>query len=71
LTLKNLKESKQKKTNPVSGKEIDPLFDGHLEKPLSKMTPKEKLDYLWLQIMFKWQIRNRVKVDKSKIVNGQ
>ncbi|MEO8211419.1 MAG: hypothetical protein ABI840_12745 [bacterium] len=53
-----------KKINPVNGKEIDPMFDGHLEKPLSKMTPKEKLDYLWMQMMFKWQIRNRVKAEK-------
>lgn len=38
---------------------IDPLFDGHLERPLSKMTPKEKLEYLWLQAVFKYSIRNR------------
>lgn len=40
-------------------KKPDPMFDGHLEKPLSKMTPKEKLDYLWLQIEFRYKIRNR------------
>jgi hypothetical protein len=61
-----LKKLNQKKINPVTGKEIDPMFDGHLEKPLSKMSPKEKLDYLWLQMMFKWQIRDRKKVDKSE-----
>lgn len=49
-----------KKINPVTKKEIDPMFDGHLEKPLSKMTPKEKLEYLWMMTEFKWQIRNRV-----------
>jgi len=55
-----------KKINPVNGKEIDPMFDGHPEKPLSKMTPKEKLDYLWLQMVFKWQIRNRIVVEKNR-----
>ncbi|HMQ67597.1 MAG TPA: hypothetical protein PKA90_00820 [Ignavibacteria bacterium] len=50
-----------KKINPVNGIEIDPMFDGHIEKPLSKMTPKEKLDYLWLQMMFKWTVENKVK----------
>jgi hypothetical protein len=50
-----------KSINPVTGKEIDPMFDGHIEKPLSSMTPREKIDYLWLQMMFKWKIRNRVK----------
>jgi hypothetical protein len=24
----------------------DPAFDGHLERPISKMSPEEKLDYL-------------------------
>jgi len=55
-----------KKINPVNGKEIDHMFDGHPEKPLSKMTPKEKLDYLWLQMVFKWQIRNRIVVEKNR-----
>lgn len=54
-----------KPINPVTGKEIDPLFDGHLEKPLSSMTPREKIDYLWLQMMFKWKIRNRTKLPKN------
>ena len=54
-----------KPINPVTGKEIDPMFDGHLEKPLSSMTPREKIDYLWLQMMFKWKIRNRVKSSGS------
>lgn len=55
-----------KKINPVNGMEIDPMFDGHIEKPLSKMTPKEKLDYIWLQMMFKWKIRNRKFLGKTK-----
>ncbi|MBL8007951.1 MAG: hypothetical protein JNJ56_10490 [Ignavibacteria bacterium] len=55
-----------KKINPVNNKEIDRMFDGHIEKPLSEMSPKEKLDYLWMQMMFKWQIRNRVIVSRKK-----
>ena len=43
----------------INSQKIDPLFDGHLEKPLSKMNPKEKLHYLWLQMEFKYSIRNR------------
>mgnify|MGYP003619736615 CR=1 FL=1 len=64
-----------KKINPVNGVEIDPLFDGHIEKPLSEMTPKEKLDYLWLQTLFIWMVRTKVKrVDeeiekKNSIIN--
>ena len=50
-----------KKINPVNGVEIDPMFDGHIEKPLSQMTPKEKLDYLWLQTVFNWKVRTKVK----------
>ena len=64
-----------KKINQVNGVEIDPLFDGHIEKPLSEMTPKEKLDYLWLQTLFIWMVRTKVKrVDeeiekKNSIIN--
>ncbi len=42
----DLKKPTAKKINPFNGKEIDEMFDGHLEKPLSKMTPREKVDYL-------------------------
>jgi hypothetical protein len=56
----------KKKINPVNGLEIDYMFDGHIEKPLSKMTPEEKLNYLWMQIEFKWAIRNAVKQTNSK-----
>lgn len=38
---------------------ISSLFNGHLEKPLSKMTPREKLDYLLLQMEFRYKIRNK------------
>jgi len=39
----------------------DPLFDGHLEKPLGKMTPREKLRYIWLQMLFQHKVRNSKK----------
>ena len=61
-----------KKINPVNGVEIDPMFDGHIEKPLSQMTPKEKLDYLWLQTVFKWKVRMKVKrVNEEKENSNQ
>jgi len=59
-----------KKINPVNGVEIDPLFDGHIEKPLSQMTPKEKLDYLWLQTVFNWKVRTKVKRVKEEKENS-
>ena len=37
----------------------DILFNGHLEKPVSKMTPEEKINYLWLQMEFKYHIGKR------------
>jgi hypothetical protein len=27
--------------------EVDPQFDGHLEKPLAAMTPEEKIAWIW------------------------
>lgn len=51
----------RKKSDPVlyEGRPVDELFDGHLEKPLRSMSPREKIYYLWLQMQFRWQIRNR------------
>jgi hypothetical protein len=43
-----------------------PDFDGHLEKPLSKMTPKEKLHYIWLQILFKHNVSRMEIISKKK-----
>jgi hypothetical protein len=51
-----------KKVNKLTGKVIDPMFDGHLEKPLSKMTPKEKLHYIWLQMVFNWNVKKIKKI---------
>jgi len=59
-----------KKINPVNGVEIDPMFDGHIEKLLSQMTPKEKLDYLWMQTVFKWKVRTKVKRVKEENENS-
>ena len=41
------------------------MFDGHLEKPLSRMTPTEKLHYLWLQTVFKWEASKAKKLTKN------
>ena len=42
-------------------------FDGHLEKEIKDMTPKEKLDYIWSQI----ELRNFIKSGKiRKIKKG-
>ena len=61
-----------KKINPVNGVEIDPMFDGHIDKPLLQMTPKEKLDYLWLQTVFKWKVSTTVKrVNEEKQNSNQ
>jgi hypothetical protein len=51
-------------------KKIDSLFDGHLERPVSKMTTKEKLHYIWLQMEFKYLIRNRKIIKKADSSNG-
>lgn len=56
----NQKSSNEKVRKP------DPMFDGHIEKPLSSMTPGEKLDYIWLQMMFRWKIRSRIKLPKPE-----
>jgi len=47
-------------------KYIDPMFDGHFEKPLSEMTPKEKLDFIWQMIKFKHSIKNIKVVKRNK-----
>jgi len=39
----------------------DRNFDGHLEKDVIYMTPKEKLDYIWKMIELKNYVRNNVK----------
>ncbi len=50
---------------PKRKKKIDPMFDGHLEKPMSSMNPREKIYLLWLHMKFKYDIRNRKFVDKN------
>lgn len=47
--------------NNKKSTETDPLFDGHLEKDVTKMSPKEKLLYLSLQIQFRHFIKTKVK----------
>ena len=54
---------KNNNTNKIPDRD----FDGHLEKPLYNMTPKEKLDYIWSQI----ELRNFIKSGKiRKIKKG-
>jgi len=54
----------------MNNKPIDKDFDGHLEKPLKEMTPKEKLEYIWEQILLRDEIRKNIKKinppDKNK-----
>ena len=50
------------------GKPVHPDFDGHLEKPIMKMTVEEKLDYLWMAMEFHYSIRNAVNLGKVKDV---
>ena len=46
-------------------KSIDPMFDGHLEKTIEKMSVKEKLEYLSIAIEMKYYRDNFIKrVDK-------
>jgi len=45
----------------LNRKKIDPAFDGHLEYPLSKMNPKEKLLYLSMQIELRHFIKHNVR----------
>lgn len=52
-------------TNKNKIQKIDPLFDGHPEKRLKDMTPKEKIDYIWLCMEFKYKIRNRKFLGKA------
>ncbi|MCK4761298.1 MAG: hypothetical protein KAW12_03800 [Candidatus Aminicenantes bacterium] len=55
-------ENKAKKNTKT-----DPLFDGHLEKDVTKMSPKEKLLYLSRQIQLRRFIETKVrKISTSK-----
>jgi hypothetical protein len=47
-------------------KKPHPDFDGHLKKPLSEMTPKEKLLWISLNIKLYHDIKNRVKKADKK-----
>jgi len=47
----------------------DPLFDGHLEMDLTRMTPREKLLYLSMQIKLKRFIEAKVKkIPKEPVI---
>ncbi|MCX6162306.1 MAG: hypothetical protein NTV87_13360 [Ignavibacteriae bacterium] len=51
-----------KKINPVVKRDVHTDFDGHLEKPIKKMNPRERIYYIWLQMLF----RHNVKKQKVK-----
>jgi hypothetical protein len=54
---------------PEKKVKTDPLFDGHLEKDVIKMTPNEKLLYLSMQIKLKRFIEAKVrKIPKEEQV---
>lgn len=60
-------DNSKKRINPVTGKEIDLMFDGHLEKSIKDMSPEEKLKYLWDMMQFKYQIGKSIRfVDKDE-----
>ncbi len=44
-----------------NNKKIDPDFDGHLEKKIKDMSPKEKLDYIANHINLLFFIKQNVK----------
>jgi hypothetical protein len=46
---------------PKKAGTADPLFDGHLEMDVTKMSPKEKLLYLSRQIQLKHFIETKVR----------
>jgi hypothetical protein len=72
MSLRKVNEIKSNVEMKKKAKKIDPMFDGHLEKPLSSMSPRDKIYLLWLQMKFKYDIRNRKFIDKdsSKKING-
>jgi len=40
--------------NSDSPRETHPDFDGHLEWPLLRMTPEQRLEWLWQMLELKW-----------------
>jgi hypothetical protein len=50
-----------KRINPVIKKEVHTDFDGHLEKPMKKMNPRERIYYIWLQMLFRYNVKKHKK----------
>ena len=44
---------------------IDPMFDGHPEKPILEMTPSERMDYLLMLIEFRNIAKSAIIVKKE------
>lgn len=49
------------KNSDRTGPEIHPDFDGHLERPLRSLPPKEKLLYLSQQIELRYLVRHKAR----------
>lgn len=59
---------------PGKGKKAikpDPLFDGHLETDVTRMTPKEKLLYISRQIQLRHFIERKVRKVPQPDVLGE
>lgn len=48
-------------------KKIDPMFDGHQEIDISKLTIEEKFEYILLHIELIHSLRQGIKVENSQI----
>jgi hypothetical protein len=40
---------------------VDPMFDGHLEKPLQQMTVQERLDWIDAMMKFRHWVRTELR----------
>jgi hypothetical protein len=43
----------ERRSMPSRG-DVDPLFDGHLERPLLDLTVSERLDWIWEAMQLLW-----------------
>jgi hypothetical protein len=54
----------------INSKQIDPIFDGHLEKSILQMTPTERMDSLLMLIDLR-VLANSAKVIKNEKTNKE
>jgi hypothetical protein len=43
---------------PGRWRNVDPMFDGHLEKPLLSMTVDERIDWIWQGMQLTYWLRD-------------